>query len=246
VFWLGGLVEFIRQSDSGTHEVKGKGWLVENLHWLSHALNYCQIKDESLSESIEEWTTRLERNYKKGMKISKQDGKELSDEADHWENLIFKELCARPCIEYQEGALNQRALMLTSEGKPSDIFDKKIWKRLPKIAQSDFSDSAKCLLIGASTPATMVALRGTEAVIRAYYSQKTNRDATKKTLGTIIKELRQVRGINEKLISFIDYIRSERRNIALHPDKMFSQREAERIFMEIVSVTHDIYAKALM
>ena len=150
---------------------------------------------------------------------------------------------ARPFIEFKKGALNQKALIFTSEGKPSNIFDKKVWKALPKIAQSDFSDAAKCLLVEASTPATMVALRGIEAVIRRYYAQKTKKASEKKNLGSIIKELHKTPQANKKLLDYLDYIRSEKRNIAPHPDKVFTQREAERIFMEIVSATHDIYAE---
>ena len=244
VFELGSVTEFIRQSESGGYEVKGKDWLIDSMHELLGFLGLCDIEDESIPTAIHDWITRLERSYKKGQKINKKDGKELSDEANRWQDLIYKELCSRPCVEYKRGALNQKALQLTSEGKPSDIFETKVWKKLPKIAQSDFSDSAKCLLIGAPTPATMVTLRGIEAVIRGYYALKTKKDA-KKDLGKIIKDLQKVPEVNQKLIGYIDYIRSEKRNIAQHPDKVFTQREAERIFMEIISATHDIYTEIL-
>jgi len=245
VFDLGSTAEFLRQSDTAEYEVKGNRWIIDTLYTLMVGLDICKIEDETIYENIKEWTTRLERNYKKGQKISKKDGKELSEDAARWQDLIDKELCARPCIEFKRGALNQKALLLTSEAKPSDIFEKKMWKELPKIAQSDFSDSAKCLLIGASTPATMVALRGIEAVIREYYTLKTKKEVRNKNLGVIIKELQKVPEVNQKLIGYIDYIRSEKRNIAQHPDKVFTQREAERIFMEIISATHDIYTEIL-
>jgi hypothetical protein len=88
----------------------------------------------------------------------------------------------------------------------------------------------------------MVALRGMEAVIRKYYNLKTKKPAGRQNLGNIIDQLRIVKGINKRLIEHMDYIRSEKRNIAQHPNKIYSQREAERIFMEIVSATHDIFA----
>lgn len=234
--------EFIRHSDTG-HEVKGKGWLLDSLYDLCDYLEICEIEDKSISESVQEWIRKLDRMYKKGQKIKKQDGKELSEDADRWQDLMYKEICARPFIEFRKGALNQKALVLTSEGKSSRIFGKKVWKVLPKIAQSDFSDAAKCLLVEASTPATMVTLRGIEAVIRRYYAQKTKKAPEKRNLGTIIKELLKMPQTNKKLLSYLDYIRSEKRNIAQHPDRIFTQREAERIFMEIVSATHDIYAE---
>lgn len=180
VLQLGTTLEYVRNSDYGTHEVKGKGWLVDMLVQLSALIVVCEIEDEWTLESIEKWIRRLNRTYKKGQSIKKQLGKELSDDANAWQDLIYKELCSRPCIEFQKGALNQRALVRISDCRASNIFETKVWRALPKIARSDYSDAAKCLLIGASTPATMVALRGMESVIRKYYSLKTKQPAGKK------------------------------------------------------------------
>lgn len=242
VFEFRATLEFIRQSDSAGYEVKGKGWLIEMLYAAMGFLSICEIDDEIIFGDLGDWILKLEKNYKKGQKINKKDGKELSEDADRWQTLMSKELCARPCIEFQRGALNQKALVDTSEGKPSSIFEKKVWKELPKIAQSDFSDAAKCLLAGAATPATMVGLRGIEAVIREYYTLKTSKPAEKEDLFDIIKKLEQMPRINKKLLGYIDYIRAEKRNIAQHPNNVFTQREVERTFMEIVCATHDIYA----
>lgn len=241
VFELAASLEFIRNSDPTVAEVKGKGWIIDVLHDILKLSEDCDIKDELIVEEVMIWIRKLKRTYKKGQKIKKKDGKELSEEAERWGDLVHRELCARPCIEFQKGALDQRALVLTSKGKRSSIFDRKTWKSLPKIARSDFSDAAKCLLVGASTPAAMSTLRGMEAVIKRYYSAKTKKPAGKKVLGEIINELRKTPKTNMKLLSYMDYIRSEKRNVAQHPNKVFSQREAERIFMEVVSGTHDIY-----
>jgi hypothetical protein len=70
----------------------------------------------------------------------------------------------------------------------------------------------------------------------------TNKTPERKNLGMIVQELHKVPQINRKLLDYLDYIRSEKRNIAQHPDKIFTKRESERIFTEIVSATHDIYA----
>jgi len=245
VFWFGSALEFIKQSDLAPYEVKGKGWLLEMIYGALGFLEICGIKDDDIVLNMREWMAKLERTYKKGQKISKKDGKELSQDADRWQALIDKELCARPCIEFQKGALNQKALVDMSKGKPSSFFENDVWKELPKIAQSDFSDAAKCLLAGAATPATMVGLRGIEAVIREYYAAKTKKSTEKEDLFNIIKELEQMPQINKNLMGYIQYIRAEKRNIAQHPNRVFTQMEAERIFMEIVSATHDIYADIL-
>lgn len=245
VFEFGATLEFIRQSDLAGYEVKGNGWLIDMLYEAVAFWGALDIEDESVFNNVKEWIDRLERTYKKGQEISKKDGKELSEDAEIWKALIYKELCARPCIEFQKGALNQKALVDIAEGKQSDIFEKKVWNELPTIARHDFSDSARCLLVGAATPATMVGLRGIEAVIREYYALRTGKSAEKEDLFAIIKALEQKPQINKKLLGYIDYIRAEKRNMAQHPNNVFTQREAERTFMEIVSATHDIYADIL-
>jgi hypothetical protein len=238
---LGTTIEWIRNCDETKPEVKGEKWLIDNLFSLQACLGLAEIEDEDLWENISEWIERLNKSYKKGQKISKEDANELSRDSEGWLSTVYKEICGRPCLEFQKGALNQKALIVTSEGKASDIFDKKVWNALPRIAQKDFSEAAKCLLVGASTAAAMVSLRGIEAVVRNFYQNKTGKSSGKSDLAKILDELAVLPQINRKLLEYMDYIRSEKRNIAQHPTRVFSQREAERIFMEIINASHDIY-----
>jgi len=145
---LGTTLEFIRICDDSRPEVKGERWLVDMLNYLIALLANFDIEDEIAFNEVGAWIERLNKSYKKGQKISKEDGEELARDAESWGTVIYKELCSRPCVEFQKGALNQKALMETSKGKTSDIFDKKVWNALPKIARNDFSEAAKCLLIG--------------------------------------------------------------------------------------------------
>lgn len=190
---------------------------------------------------FDHWITKLRREYKSGENIKEADAKELTIEAHKFDDMIADDLLGRNIIELEEAAvLNTQALLETSEGKRSSIFETKTWKKLPSIAKSDFSDAAKCLLVKASTPATMVGLRGFEAVMREYYCFRTKNECGKKNLGDILRELRKLPDANEKLLGYIDYLRSERRNLAQHPDKQFSQKEAEGIFSEIINAVKAI------
>lgn len=110
------------------------------------------------------------------------------------------------------------------------------------MAKSDFSDAAKCLLLGAATPASMITLRAAEDIVRRYYQYKTQQDFIGKAWGTITKELKTAPNVNMDLLQYLDYIRITKRNFTQHPDKIYTQREAERIFMEILSAAHDIYS----
>lgn len=244
-FDLGGDIEYLKQVERIEPTVKERKaarelTLLGVLRRIMKELVRNSIDDE-LQDTIYRWTTKLEREYRAGQKLKGADAKELSDDADRLEDLLYRQLLDRPIVEFsRKGALNQKALVGTSRGYSSALFEQEIWRDLPSIAKSDFSDAAKCLLIEASTPAAMVALRGMEAVVREYYKVKKGRESGKKALGPIIKELRNLPDANAKLLEHIDYLRSEKRNLAQHPDKTFDQREAERIFMEIISTVHDI------
>jgi phage-related protein len=81
--------------------------------------------------------------------------------------------------------------------------------------------------------------------VRDYYTNKTGKDSGKRSLGEILDELKSLPQINRKFLGYMDYIRSEKRNMAQHPTRVFGQREAERTLMEIVNAVHDIYAETL-
>ena len=75
----------------------------------------------------------------------------MTIEAHKFDDMIADDLLGINIIELEEAAvLNTQALLETSEGKRSSIFETKTWKKLPSIANSDFSDAAKCLLVLAS------------------------------------------------------------------------------------------------
>lgn len=244
-FNLGARVSYIRDASINRYEVKGEGMLLSTLKKLYSNLEEAEC-DSGLLKNVKSWINRLNRTYKKGERINGKDGRELWDSTDKWIDRIRKEFLNRPCIELlRKGALNQTELLKTSAGKPSAFFSEQVWKDLPAIARSDFSDSSKCLLTRASTPAAMVGLRGVESVVRKYYSFEIGQECGKRSLGVVLRELRKSPNVNTKLLSYIDYIRSEKRNLTQHPDKIFTQREAERIFMEIINAVHDIYAEMI-
>lgn len=247
-FVLGGDVEYLKNAEviMPTAKERGPGRelsLMDVLRRIRRNLTEFGI-NETMARLVEEWITKLRREYRAGQEIEQKDSEALGEDADTLEALLERALLDRPVIEFtRRGALNQRALIATSRGDSSSIFDEKIWDGLPIIAKSDFADAAKCLLFEASTPAAMIALRGMEGVIRGYYEFSIGRECGKKSLGSITKELRSLPYANTKLLDYIDYLRSEKRNLAQHPDKVFTQREAERIFMEIISAVYDIHSE---
>ncbi len=248
-FELGGNVEYIKHIVCHAEETivkdrkrTGPACVLDILRQIANELALDKFYADT-QERVNDWIFKFEREYKSGEAIKQEDAEELREDMDKLETLISRELIFRPCFELsRSGALNHKALFETSFKKPSSIFERNIWEKLSSIAKSDFSDAAKCLLVEASTPATMVALRGMEAVVRDYYCYKKGEKCGRKVLGTIIKELRELPDANKKLLEYIDYLRSEKRNLAQHPNKTYSQGEAERVLMEIINAVHDIFS----
>jgi hypothetical protein len=203
-----------------------------------------QLEIEALIEpKLYYWINKLEKNYRSDQTLTKADSEELSSDAITIDELLNNELPFHSTLDIvYDGCLKIQDLLDTSEGKRSKIFSRKVWKMLPEIAKSDFSQGATCLLVGAYTPASMVCLRGMEEVIRDYYRIKIG-DPKRKKLFIVIDELKKLPNANQKLLGYLDYIRTEKRNFAQHPNKIFTQKEAESIFTLIVNAVHDLYSK---
>lgn len=141
----------------------------------------------------------------------------------------------------KECTLDKNCLIKLSNKENTAIFDDSVWSKLSDIAKSDYSDSAKCILMGAATPAAMISLRAAEEEVRKYYTFKTGNEPGEKAWGTLTIELKREPDFKKELLDHLDYIRKTRRNLAQHPDKIYTQREAERIFMDVISMVHDIH-----
>jgi len=82
VFWLGELVEYIRQVDALEPRVKGKNYLLDNLNCLKSGLEKNNLAPE-VQDEISEWIKKLDK-YTKSRKITAGDAKELSEKASNW------------------------------------------------------------------------------------------------------------------------------------------------------------------
>lgn len=89
------------------------------------------------------------------------------------------------------------------------------------------------------TPTVMISLRAAEDSIRRFYKFKVGKSTQRMGWKNIIDELEKINNINKSIIGYIDYIR-EVRNQAEHPDQVFDQMEAERVFHQVINVIHVI------
>ena len=247
-FEMGHRLQYIRRSEWLEPNVKGEYLLLDNLKRFESLLKENDLNHD-VQDDISKWIKKLDKNYEEEQEITKDDARRLSRKAREWQVLVSRLLGERRVLELiRIGALNQEALLALSKGEPSAFVDEETWNSLSDIEKSDFSDAAKCLLAGIPTPAVMVALRGAEATVKNYYKFKTGKSSKKKTWGPMVEEL-QSRAKELKIqgtfLGYLDYIRDAKRNFAEHPNKIFGQREAELIFMEVVNLVQDTYAEVL-
>ena len=245
IYFIGTEIEYIKEVDDTLPLVKGKNWLLDVLKRIPNSLKDQGI-DINLSK-INSWIDRLE-NYETKVKITPEDAEKLVDDATKWDKYIIKTLGQKQIIEVKtQRGLDARELTLLSNKKPSEFIGSATWKKLSEIEKSDFSDAAKCLILGTATPSVMVALRGAEASIINFYKAKTREDPSPKdTWRRLTAKLKRRSGeleLKETFIGYLDYIGDAKRNFAQHPNHIYSIREAVMIFMQVITLVEDIYTQ---
>jgi hypothetical protein len=128
---------------------------------------------------------------------------------------------------------------------PSQVLDGllgEVTYSIPQIVKQDLKEAIKCLKLGAPTASVMVGLRAVEGWLRELYCKLTEK-TTKKAWVQLIKEIQNLlseRGIAiEPVVGFLNYVRDVR-NTADHPDKSFSQMEAEKVFIAAATAIREL------
>ena len=251
VFNFGSNVQYARLIDLW---FLGKGPYVKKEGYVLTAIReaYRFIKNEKLAvdmlDAISELIDKLDKDYpEEDARIEEEDAEAVAAVFDGLRDKLREELdnLHVMTVELQSG-LNPNELRKVADKSPSELISSEIWERLSDIEKSDFSDAARCLLLGTATPSVMVALRGAEASIRNYYRSKTQSGPGDKTWRQLTKELKDKAanlGIEDTFIGYLDYIGDAKRNFAQHPNKIYTLREAVIIFMQVVGLVEDIYAQ---
>lgn len=222
---------------------EGEGYILGALNDVKKILNNNNLNKKTITE-IDTWINKFE-NYKDGAGITKDDADKLYDDFNRWWDRLELELSNISVLRlYTCGSLNFDLLKNGSK----EFFTDEVWNKLPKISKNDLDESAKCIICQIPTASAMISLRATEDVLREYYKYKTKQKVGKKGWKNIIDELLSEDSpgnlkykVNKSLMGHLDYIRDNKRNVAEHPDKIFSQREAEGIFFQVVNTIIEIY-----
>jgi hypothetical protein len=235
-YWIGGILEYLRRVHHVKPQVKGEGYIIDNLISLKSDLQKFNICKEIWNE-IDDTIKLLDRKYSDIQSLDLSDDVEFTKKIDMWDKAIEKEIINRITFEAPRGSLLDYQKL--NQGL-KEFFPKNIWENMSKIAKSDLQDASKSLLTASWTPAVMISLRAAEDAIRNYYKFKTHNDIVHKNMGEIIRELQNLPNSDKALMGYLDYIK-ETRNMAEHPDKIFNQREAEIALHQTIDLFHIIY-----
>lgn len=232
---IGWELQYIQNAPRLGMEAKGPNSILEKLDWFNFMLGLLDVSDKTQKE-INSIVKYYEEKYGENVELDDADIKTLIDKTKIWDDRLRNELSTRKTIEiFKNGALNSEKLVKGAK----EFFPEEIWSNLSSICKSDLNDACNCLLTKSWTPTVMISLRAAEDSIRRFYKFKVGKSTHKMGWKSIIDELGKMHNINKSIIGYIDYIR-EIRNQAEHPDQIFDQMEAERVFHQVINVIHVI------
>lgn len=202
------------------------------------------IHDRTLDRFLTETIAKLTRYKKEQTTITAEDAEKIQQTmSGMWEHFVNDLLRERKLIlEIDNTTINPKKL----RRGVGAFFDKGDIEKIPDGIQWDLRDGMTNMLLGLWTPSVMLNLRAIEGVLRKFYKKKTGKNAVPRigkfmNWGKILKDLRGKK-IKRELMVDLGYLNSKR-NEAQHPDRRFSQPEAETIFNRTLYVITGMLAE---
>lgn len=231
IYMIGARIQYLRGAALDKTFVKNETHIFDNLIWVLGLLKEYKLSQQT-QEEIEKIVEQFEKSYEEDEVVTDADSYLIIEKIKLWDDRIKKELSETMVVEvFTDGTLNPKKLLDGGGG----FFSDDLWGTLSDIQKSDINDACNCLLTRSWTPAVMISLRASEDSIRRFYNFKTGNIPQRKGWKSILNELSTIEDINKSLLGYLDYIR-EIRNAAEHPDEIFNQMDAERVFHQVVNM----------
>lgn len=249
VFYLGQDIQYLLRAQEGAPVVyedgsiqKGEyGFILSILKKLETRLQRYGLATTEHSR-VTKLVQEFEAQYAKpnAPKLSEIDRDDLRTTMEVIEAVVTQELIGRNFAELTplEGILDYKKLL--SEEAKGLLAES--GKEPPKVVIHDLEETIKCLSYGAPTASVMIGLRAVEGMVRELHKTITGKKSTKAWANLIDEVETDLKNKGEQpplLLGYLNYIRDVR-NKADHPDKVFTQREAEQIFMHVVYTIQEI------
>jgi hypothetical protein len=220
-------------------QVKGPSYILDNLRqanalldWLLRGWPHLQ----PVKTSMTEWVAYLDKKY--GEKfvfggppviLDANDGGRLDVDAQSWTQQIF-------------AAFNDYGTVMLNEGNIGAIFPDEVALGLDKATLDDLNDGISALLHLLPTPAAMILFRVAENTFRSYYARVMKKDPGKAGWAELLEEMERGNLVKKSILGYLQYLK-DKRNEAEHPDKRFTQEEAERILLQVKGLLEETRAK---
>ena len=126
------------------------------------------------------------------------------------------------------------------------IFGADVYQKLPPIAQYDFKEAGLCLAFDRYTAAAFHALRGTEDVLKYYYSKllgvvPKSSDTWGSFMTGINKKIKTIKPVPpEELLINLESLRKYYRNRTQHPDQMYNSDDVQDLIALCVKTVNEI------
>lgn len=223
--------------------VHGKGRTINNIDlFLSSldalGLNVTMRASENLSTIRSSLITKKRRG-----KLTLREARELQHTSTQLRDTFMAETKGIFVYTVTDKRLDLRKLLYGA----NDLFAPNVFDVCPEVARFDFEEAGKCIAFERPTAAAFHMLRGTEAVLRAYYRRYVRAARSGLAWGQITNQLRaKTRGRlpDPILLDNLDHIRRSFRNPTQHPDKMYDIQEAQDLFGLCIDVVNRM-AKAI-
>jgi hypothetical protein len=120
------------------------------------------------------------------------------------------------------------------------LFRVDVFGSLPEIAQFDFSEACKCILVERATAAAFHCLRGVEAVLRAFHDKKVATPAgATATWGSMEANLKHASpALDEAILGQLTLVRTRFRNQTQHPKLRYDIDEAQDLLNICIELTN--------
>jgi len=230
---LGSYLQWLISQDQIRARAKGQRQIIDTLKLLKSDLKEIEFQEAWVYKQIDQWEKRLSK-YKVDQKISNKTADALSFDADIWYRELIDYLSRCYYWEVRPDGISD--LEKLYEDDTASFFDKKkYWNALSKVARYDLDEACLCLAFEQPTAAAFLITRAAEDVLRKLYSAK-----IKKTVkgfldwGLITTQLKGK--VDDELIESLDYLRNNFRNPVAHPEKIYEQKESERLLHTAVNV----------
>ena len=248
VYKLAQLTEYLRHIrnydlvvfEDGSFEKYGQKLILSSMNDLLSQLQIYELAKQdyaALSGLCKDFQYKYGREKPN---IEDTDSKKLVLITERIESSVKQEINRRNFAELTPvgGMLNYNKLL--AEGVSSFLGDT-AWK-LDKIVHHDLDEAIKCLSYGAPTASVMIGLRAVEGMIKQVHTKLTGEQSKKmwKQLLEDIQDDLKAKGVEESpLFGYLDYVRRVR-NQADHPDRNFTQSEAEQLFIHAIYIIEEI------